>query len=422
MRLASAGLMLVLLEGLGAYNQIITYPERLFLLAVIVLVGASLALSNRGWVMQLVVPLPFVAFIVWWLSSYTWSVFPPLFVRSTLKPLLIVLGVVILGQLLTRQYLARTLLHTGYVAMGFTIYALIAMRSTAFTSTTPGLPSAGFAGGFGHKNVMAPCLLLASSATLCFEHRLWLRRVMLVTVTVFLVIGQTGTGLATGIVLLSVYWLLGHREGIRRALGASSPVVISGLVLIGLTLAALLLGPIVSLYGKDLTFTGRTVIWHGVIEAIKKRPLQGYGWGGVFTNFAIEPTRSINAPLGYTVAHSHNALLEMALRLGFVAVALWAVQYWAALRAGAGLWRTNEAFGRFILMVCLIVFFFGISEVQTVFGAWFGLTVLLATFGPKRREQPPLDGRPARHRHRPLQALPPRRSAASRPTHRNPIR
>ncbi|MGB8859651.1 MAG: O-antigen ligase family protein, partial [Ilumatobacteraceae bacterium] len=390
MRLATVGFVLAVLDGLGTYNNLFTYPERLYLLGELVLIGAAVVLSPRTWVTRVRLPLAAVAFVTWWLMSSQWSAFPPLFIRSTTRPLITILGVVILGQLMPRLHLQRAILRTGYIAFGLTTYALLALGDSAFSSTVGGIPTEGFSGGFGHKNTMAPCLLLGLAATLCFERRRWVRRLVFGATVFYLVIGQTGTGLATMFVMVIAYLGMIQWRFIRARFGSTTKLVGSALLVIAVVVVLLLFQPILSLYGKDLTFTGRTEIWRGVINAISKRPWHGYGWGGVFTNFAIEPTASINRPLGYTVAHSHNAVLEMALRLGFVAVGIYLLQFVRTFQVGARLLRLGDTMGHFVILLLTIVSFFAVSEVQTVFGAWFGLTVLLSTVGPDRRSDPPL--------------------------------
>lgn len=390
MRLAIVGFTLAVLDGLGTYNELFTYPERLYLLGELALIGSAVALSARSWVVRIRLPLAAVAFVSWWLMSSQWSAFPPLFIRTTSRPLITILGVVILGQLMPRQYLRRAILRTSYIAFGLTTYALLALGESAFSSTVGGIPTQGFSGGFGHKNTMAPCLLLGLAATLCFERRRWVRRLVFGATVFYLVIGQTGTGLATLIVMMAVYLVIVHWRSIRARFGSLTKVVGSALLVIAVLLVLVFFQPILALYGKDLTFTGRTEIWHGAMNAIAKRPWQGYGWGGVFTNFAIEPTVSINRPLGYTVAHSHNAVLEMALRLGFVAVGIYLLQFVRTLQVGVRLARLGDTLGHFIILALTIIVFFAVSEVQTVFGAWFGVMVLLSTLGPDRRPDPPL--------------------------------
>lgn len=71
---------------------------------------------------------------------------------------------------------------------------------------------------------------------------------------------------------------------------------------------------IVGILKKDLTFTGRTIIWNRVIEYIKISPIFGYG---------IEKGKTITAKLGNVYyAHAHNTFLDVLYKGGMVGFAL----------------------------------------------------------------------------------------------------
>ena len=67
---------------------------------------------------------------------------------------------------------------------------------------------------------------------------------------------------------------------------------------------------IVDILGKDLTFTGRTIIWNEIMEYIKIKPILGYGF---------ETTDIISAKLGSRAfTHAHNTLLDLMYKCGIV--------------------------------------------------------------------------------------------------------
>jgi len=69
------------------------------------------------------------------------------------------------------------------------------------------------------------------------------------------------------------------------------------------------------------------------------------------------------------------------------------MQLAVTLRAGSRLLSRGEALGKLILLLGVIIFVFGVAEVQVVFGSWFGLLVMLSTCRP----QPVDDGLLPRH-------------------------
>jgi exopolysaccharide production protein ExoQ len=83
--------------------------------------------------------------------------------------------------------------------------------------------------------------------------------------------------------------------------------------------------------GKGVTFNGRTPIWDLAIEQLMKRPLLGYGYAGFWGSdagwwvFSKVPWAVGENPLEIVDAKNftaHNALLDLALQLGLLGVAL----------------------------------------------------------------------------------------------------
>jgi exopolysaccharide production protein ExoQ len=104
----------------------------------------------------------------------------------------------------------------------------------------------------------------------------------------------------------------------------------------GVGLAALLAGlvlfdPLVAAFGREGTLTGRTLLWHEVVDLIAARPLLGYGFGAVFAPIP-EPLSHILPKLRWVPAHAHNGYLDIALALGTVGVVAFTLMV-------AALWR-----------------------------------------------------------------------------------
>ena len=83
--------------------------------------------------------------------------------------------------------------------------------------------------------------------------------------------------------------------------------------------------------GKDLTLSGRTLIWSASTDAISDRPLTGYGIGGVWRDAATDPTAVMMRKIGFTVFHSHSTVLEVMLLLGAIGLALFLLVYVSAV-------------------------------------------------------------------------------------------
>lgn len=69
---------------------------------------------------------------------------------------------------------------------------------------------------------------------------------------------------------------------------------------------------ITQLIGRDLTFSGRTILWSQALDIIASHPFAGIG-------FTFSPDLLLN---GWSASHPHNATLEIALFYGIGAVAI----------------------------------------------------------------------------------------------------
>ncbi len=73
--------------------------------------------------------------------------------------------------------------------------------------------------------------------------------------------------------------------------------------------------------GKDPSLSNRTIIWSAVWPSFLKQPLLGYGYGG-FWNGLNGESANVVLTLGISLVHAHNGLLNLALDVGLVGVAL----------------------------------------------------------------------------------------------------
>ena len=116
-------------------------------------------------------------------------------------------------------------------------------------------------------------------------------------------------------------------------------VVVCAGVLAAIVLGAgiVLLAPdvLVAALGRDLTLTGRTEIWEAAAPAVAAQPWFGYGYYAFWLP-EEGPVYWVRQAVAWQVASAHSSWLELALGLGRVGVAVFALQLFATLRRGAG--------------------------------------------------------------------------------------
>ena len=188
-----------------------------------------------------------------------------------------------------------------------------------------------------HKNTLGGIMALGvaigvGAALIAPERRkLWLlcalgalMLVLLSTSKTALVASVLGVGvIAVGIAL---------RRGPMQAvfMGASVLTVVAVIVTVVVTAPDLL----VALLGRDLSLTGRTDIWDAAMPAVMAHSWLGYGY---FAFWLPEngPAYWVRQAVQWNVASAHSGWLELALGLGRVGIALFAVQAGATLMRGA---------------------------------------------------------------------------------------
>jgi O-antigen ligase len=371
MQLFGVTVLFALLEGFGSYFQIIVLSPTKYLIPQMILLASALVLLPRGRLRGFRIPLPLLAFVVWWAMSYAWSSSGTTYIRISLHDMLILFIVVLAAQILPFDSFIKLLIRSGYAVL-FLIVAALAINPSGAYMSEGGAP--GLRGGFIHKNQLAPCIIFIALVILCFDTRTWLRRTAVVLVLALLVLARTTTGEATFVMLLIARWFFIRYAGFAKSVGRPLRTVIVGSVALGGVLAFFSYAPVVRLSGKDLTFSSRTKIWGAVLWAVSKRKVAGYGWD-VYLNLAAEPALGINIRTGFVEAESHGVFFELLLRLGIVGFVLWLVFIahtvwlgWRVMRTGSG-----APLGVLTLLLCYLMIGFGFSESLPVQGVWLGL-------------------------------------------------
>jgi len=79
--------------------------------------------------------------------------------------------------------------------------------------------------------------------------------------------------------------------------------------------------------GRDATLTGRTVLWAAVAERIGERPWLGYGYDAFWVKSVAAggPAVELAQQIGWLARHAHNGFLDVALDLGAIGFALFAL-------------------------------------------------------------------------------------------------
>lgn len=307
------------------------------------LIGLGLILAAReSWRATLRAPW-LVALALLAIASTMWSIDPELSFRR---------GIAVLATTLMGVYLAARFDWITALRLLAAVWLVLMLASLISGVATPGFgvmseihPGA-WMGGWGEKNALGGH---AARASFLFTFLAWRdpahRRAWIAGLAVSLalvVLSRSATALLGAMLGLGVvaaaWWMLKGRR-FSLMLIWTVVIVVGGAILIYMTAPGLLLG----LIGKDETLTGRTDIWIELAAAIEQKPALGYGYLA-FWGFDSEPRYWLEKVVAWNAPSGHNGWLDLAISLGLVGVAIFAVglvtTFWRAvglsLRSPAG--------------------------------------------------------------------------------------
>jgi exopolysaccharide production protein ExoQ len=260
------------------------------------------------------------------LFSYYWSALPAITIRRAFA----LAGTTLFGIYIVTRYNSHQILKL--LVWTLSIGAILSpVVSLAFPSLGIS-PEGGWQGFYMHKNLMGRLmglnavfllLLIPSTTSKKYRRFMW-AGVVLCSCLVFL---STSKGaLVSFFVLLTLYYLY---KSLQWRYTVAIPFFIIS-VLMGAIIALLLIGNletiVVDVLGKDLTFTGRTILWEYVVQMIQQRPILGYGYQG-FWRGLDGPSAFVVDAVSWAVPHAHNGFLDLTLNLGIVGLSIFLLSF-----------------------------------------------------------------------------------------------
>lgn len=345
LELAAAGLTLVMLaeafvprllapQSTGIPGDV---PEstllRFLWLPFYALIGLGLILAARdSWRAILRAPW-LVALALLAIASAIWSIDPELSFRR---------GIAVLATTLMGVYLAARFDWLTALRLLAAVWLVLMLASLISGIAAPGFgvmreihPGA-WMGGWGEKNALGGH---AARASFLFAFLAWrdpaLRRAWITGLVVSLalvLLSRSATsllGAMLGLGVITAAWCMLRGRRFSLVLLWASAVAAGVAVLIYMTAPGLLFGFI----GKDETLTGRTDIWVELVGAIEQKPAVGYGYNA-FWGLDSEPRYWLEKAVAWNAPSGHNSWLDLAISLGLVGVAIFAIDL------ASTLWRS----------------------------------------------------------------------------------
>jgi exopolysaccharide production protein ExoQ len=341
------------------------------------LVGVGVAIiAPREATRHVFVSIPLMMLVTYMLCSVAWVTGLIPFRLAVMQTVPMVISTVFVASLLPHKRIIDALKVALLFGILLSFYAVITDPIARTHGGPAGFELTGWRGSFLHKNNLVPFLVLASVTYRYFEPRRWLRSFVYGATIVLTVGSQSSTGLSCIIVVVcSAWWLRAYMRQDLRLSAAYLVLSFFGAIAVAMAITALL--PfIVSLYGKDLTFSNRTLIWEASLDAVEDQPLQGYGWYGVWIDHATEPTITMMRDIGFEAGHAHNSAIEMLLQGGILGLGLYVLFFGSVFVALTQALRPLPEIACWGLLMLVVQIVVGISEV-TLFGGWLFFLVLV---------------------------------------------
>jgi O-antigen ligase len=283
--------------------------------------GVAHFLGNLDWLIRIVrLDVPLFLFTAMTGASMFWSADP----AETIKQAIVFSTITLFGAYLVLRFSLREILFIH--AQMFTLSAII---NIAFVAAFPtyAITDELWDGVFFQKNALGftatlaiPTLVVAARS----NPRWRLPFYSAAAVFFVLLLGSESKTmlLATiaSLLLLVIYRLFrGH-----RTLKGAVLVALVGSSLFTVAFATANVAVLADWLDKDISLTGRVPLWEMIIPLISERPLLGYGYGATFGGY-FSPIHEIWVQATWNPTHAHNAILQIWLEMGIIAVVLFLI-------------------------------------------------------------------------------------------------
>jgi O-antigen ligase len=292
--------------------------------------------------------------------SLCWSDDPALTLRRS---------VALVGTTLFGVYFACRFSLLDQLKLLSQVFAVAAILSIIFVAILPkyGLASEfgnAWQGIYGHKNVLGGAMamgIIVFTFRAISERKRSLRWWAAVALALPLLLeAHSSAGLVACAVAMSVFALSpALRWTPRRAVIFFVAV---GALIVGVGWWAVNnLTYVLSLVGRDPSFTGRTVIWIVSMAMITRHPWLGYGYSEFWPGYGSDMVAHLTGLS--EMSHAHSAILNLWLDVGLLGVAIFVLQYLKSLwRAVMAVRQTRTVEWMWPLVFLLFLAIYGLVE------------------------------------------------------------
>ena len=331
-------------------------------LSVLMICGILVLLTRRiDWMVLIKQNRFFVILLLFMLASLIWSNYKFVALKRYLRFLGdLIMVLIVLTEKRPIAAITEIILNSAYILIPISIvfakYYPHLGRAYNYSGTR-----LMWTGVTSHKNTLAiyctislltifAVILERRNMKICKNKNIF-RFILFLMICLILVGGGEAYPSATAIATVPVgiiFFFLVRKIGISSVgKKKTSAILLFTIVVVVIGFQFILNTVVVGLLGRDLTFTGRDIIWRGLIAIGRERPMLGSGFG----SFWMRPIFGVN--------QAHNGFINIFLQLGLVGLA---ITVFFIIDSYNNLWYGNDNETAYRLALFLVVLVQNISE------------------------------------------------------------
>lgn len=365
--------------------------DRVFYLGLSIVGIGILAKRNIAWAGIRQANAWIVALLLYALLSVVWSHYPYISLKRVIKVAgTFVMALVVMSEAQPLEGMLSIIRRCSYIHFPMSLLAVKWYRDLGVSWDWEGTVES-WKGIAASKNVLGQVVMMGTMVFIIdlIRHRQERRPIALdllfVGTGLYLLKGSPHTVSVTSVtvfafglfVLLALRSLAAAPSRARLLAGSCAAgilalcaiVVIHSVVMFS---AHSMLGKIITTFGRDITLTERTLIWHDIYRVADASPLVGIGCGGFW--IGREANIPWNANMSWVLAEGHNGYVDTYLQLGWLGVGLVIGGIVSGIRSAFRSMAADYTLACFQLTVLLIVILVNITETTFLRGdhnLWF---------------------------------------------------
>lgn len=330
-----------------------------------------------------------LVFTVLLVVSALWSEFPLITLRIAVPMLLIVF----IGYWMAAQFRLEELLFLLCIvlAIGTLLNLFFVFALPVYGQSRLGWSGISFGkNAMGRLSVFAAMHFVLAAGVFPRARTIWMTFAALASV---LVVGSESATSLAGLLFVFGMLVVFRLFRARRTLYGAITLALLGGGALSIFVATANLALVADILGKDVTLTGRTLLWQTAIQEGFNRPLLGHGWAGFFQG-PLSPARPVLDVNTWNPPNAHNALLDYFLTVGLVGASIAMAMFLRlAVRSARAVRFRPGSLGLWPMSYTAFAFIFSITEFgvisRNLFFLFLVIHVTVAGAESKKRRKAP---------------------------------